>query len=110
MPALFYLSKMKQFVLFFITAIRLSSFAFSQQAEQPFIKLVNGTREQNNVSSAKQFIVGSTCKTCTLSINNVPVKVYNSGGFAYELILPRGDTSVELKATAGKKSITKKIS
>lgn len=84
---------------------------FAQADEKPFIKLVNGTREQNNVSSAKQFIVGSTCKTCALTVNNQPVKVYNTGGFAYELSLPVGDTSYEIKAiSADKKSVTKKIS
>ena len=85
--------------------------SFAQINETPFIKLVNGTREQNNVTAARQFIVGSTCKTCTLAINGQPVKVYNTGGFAYEVILTPGDSTLEIKATtAGKKSIAKKIS
>ncbi|RYF91246.1 MAG: hypothetical protein EOO03_01835, partial [Chitinophagaceae bacterium] len=82
----------------------------AQKAEAPFIKLVNGTKEQNNVTAARQFIVGSTCKTCTLTINGEAVKVYNSGGFAYELKLPLGDTAYEIKATASdNKSLVKKI-
>lgn len=82
----------------------------AQTSETPFIKLVNGTKEQNSVSSGKQFIVGSTCKTCTLTINNQEVKVYNSGGFAFEVNVPAGsDTSVEMKATSGKKTVTKNI-
>lgn len=83
----------------------------AQSNETPFIKLVNGTKEQNNVASARQFITGSTCKTCSLTINGDSVKVYNSGGFAYELRLHPGDTSIELQATAaGKKALTKKVS
>ncbi len=84
---------------------------YAQTDEKPFIRLVNGTKEQNKVTSARQFIVGSTCKTCSLTINDIPVKVYNTGGFAYELLLPLGDTAVEIKAIAAdKKSISKKIS
>ncbi len=84
--------------------------ASAQNSENPFIKLVNGTKEQNIVSSGKQFITGSTCKTCTLTINNQEVKVYNSGGFAFEVNVPvGGDTSVEMKATSGKKTVTKNI-
>ena len=87
-----------------------SLYSFSQAEEKPFIKLVNGTKEQNTITTGKQFIVGSTCKTCTLTINNNPVKVYNTGGFAFELSLNTGDTSVEIKATTGSKSVTKKVS
>ncbi|MFT3979308.1 MAG: N-acetylmuramoyl-L-alanine amidase [Ferruginibacter sp.] len=97
----------------FLAAITVCSMQLvtAQKAEQPFIRLVNDTKESNTVSVAKQFIVGSTCKTCTLTINDNPVKVYNSGGFAYQLSLLPGDTSVEIKATGtDKKSITKKIS
>lgn len=83
----------------------------SSAQELPFIRLVNGTKEQNKVTAAKQFIVGSTCVGCSLSVNEAPVKVYSSGGFATELLLSPGDTSFQLKATnAAGKSITKKIS
>lgn len=98
---------------FFVVGLILfySSVLLAQKAEQPFIKLVNGTKESNNVSASKQFIVGSTCKSCTLTINEKPVKVYNSGGFAYQLALLPGDTTIEIKATnTDKKSISKKIS
>lgn len=83
----------------------------AQQPEAPFVKLVNGTREQNNVTSARQFLVGSTCKTCSLTINGQDVKVYNTGAFAYELALSLGDTTIEIKATGtGNKNAIKKIS
>lgn len=84
--------------------------ARAQKAEIPFIKLVNGTKSKNNFTTLRQFIVGSTCKTCSLTINDQPVKVYNTGGFAIELNLAISDTIVELKAFApGQKTISKKI-
>lgn len=82
----------------------------AQNNETPFIKLVNGTKEENIVTAGRQFIVGSTCKTCSLTINDQPVKVYNSGGFAYEVNVEAVDTSFEMKAIAGKKSVTKNVS
>jgi N-acetylmuramoyl-L-alanine amidase len=90
------------------------SFVFSLQLlaqEIPFIRLVNGTKEKNNVTTSRQFLVGSTCKTCTLMIDSLPVKVYATGAFAYELNLLAGDTSFTLVSkNALGKSITKNIS
>ncbi|MBC7936094.1 MAG: N-acetylmuramoyl-L-alanine amidase [Rhizobacter sp.] len=97
------------FSLFILLNI-FSTVCLAQAEEKPFIKLVNGTKEQNSITTGKQFIVGSTCKTCTLTVNNNAAKVYNTGGFAFELLLNAGDTSVEIKATAGNKSVTKKVS
>ena len=82
----------------------------AQNTEGPFIKLVNGTREQNKVSSARQFIVGSTCKTCTLTINEAPVRVYNTGGFAFEINMLGADSLFAIIATApNNKTVSKKI-
>jgi N-acetylmuramoyl-L-alanine amidase len=68
--------------------------------ENPFIKLVEITKEKNVVKSARQFIIGSTCKTCSIQINNNPVKVYNTGGFAYEVNLTdKVDTTFVITAT-----------
>ena len=79
--------------------------------ETPFIKTVDPLKTENNVSTARQFIVGSTCKTCKLTINTKPVKVYATGAFAYELNLVAGDTAFNLQSTAPSgKQITKKIS
>lgn len=75
----------------------LSVHAFAQ--EKPFIRLVDPARETNTVRSAKQFISGATCKTCKLTINGNPVTVYNTGGFAYELSLTPGDTTITLTAS-----------
>lgn len=68
------------------------------QSDKPFIKLVEPTSEQNNVKTSRQYIVGSTCKSCGLSINDQPVKVYPSGGFAFELNLKPGDTAFNIVA------------
>jgi N-acetylmuramoyl-L-alanine amidase len=84
--------------------------AMAQTPAQPFIRLVNGTREENKVSSSKQFIVGSTCVGCQLFIGSQPVKVYSSGGFATEILLSEGDSSFTLRAqNAEGKSVSKKI-
>ncbi|MBK7559077.1 MAG: N-acetylmuramoyl-L-alanine amidase [Chitinophagaceae bacterium] len=81
-----------------IPALLFTVLAFAQSANTPFIKLVQPANGQNNVRSSKQFIVGRTCKSCGLSINGEPVKVYLTGGFAYELSLKPGDTSFTLVA------------
>lgn len=81
-----------------ISAMLLAMMAFSQAIDKPFIKLVQPTDEHNNVKASRQFIVGSTCKSCGLSINDQPVKVYASGGFAYEVNLKPGDTALNLVA------------
>ncbi len=59
----------------------------------PFIKLVELTKESNIVTSSRQFIIGSTCKNCTISINDNATKVYSTGAFAYEVNLKPGDTN-----------------
>jgi N-acetylmuramoyl-L-alanine amidase len=60
------------------------------------------------VTTARQFIIGSTCKTCLLTINDNAVRVYSTGAFAFELNLQPGDTSFLITATnASGKSSTK---
>ncbi len=89
----------------------LGMMAFSQAIDIPFLKLVEPTKEQNNVRATRQFIVGSTCKSCSLNINDQPVKVYPTGAFAYELDLKPGDTSFTLVAFfPPDKTSTKRIS
>ena len=72
----------------FFAAIIISTISYAQ--ETPFIKLVNPTKANNTVSTSRQFIIGSTCKTCTVNINNNPVKVFATGAVAYEVILKEG--------------------
>jgi N-acetylmuramoyl-L-alanine amidase len=82
----------------------------AQAVDKSFIKLVQPTKENQVVKSAKQYIVGSTCKTCNLTINNNPVKVYATGAFAYEINLSVGDTSIIIVSTStDNKAVTKTI-
>ncbi len=81
---------------------------FSQDG-QPFIKLVNPSKQINAVVYAKQFIIGSTCKTCSLTINDKPVKVYPTGAFALEINLLPGDTAFNIRSEGLLKVTSKKI-
>jgi N-acetylmuramoyl-L-alanine amidase len=82
---------------------------FSQES-QPFIKLINPFKTDNIVAASRQFITGSTCKTCSITINDKTVKVYSTGAFAMELNLKPGDSSFTIKANGNNKTITKTIS
>ncbi|MEO6538072.1 MAG: N-acetylmuramoyl-L-alanine amidase [Ferruginibacter sp.] len=98
-----------QKIFLFIACIFYFTTSFSQVAENPFIKLVDPLKEKTIVTSSRQFIIGSTCKSCSLSINSIPVKVYPTGAFAYEINLAAGDTVFNILATAGSgKSVSKK--
>ncbi len=77
-----------------------AAIAFSQTAEKPFIKLVTLGKEQNAVRSSRNFLIGSTCKSCSLTVNGNEVKVYATGAFAYEVNLKPGDTIFNIEATA----------
>jgi N-acetylmuramoyl-L-alanine amidase len=82
----------------------------AQTPEKAFIKLVEPLKSSIAIKSARQFLIGSTCKTCSLTINNQPVKVYPTGAFAYELNLVPGDTSFTLSAQTGDgKAVTKNV-
>ena len=82
---------------------------FSQSEVKPFIRLTNPYQSTLNISSSRQFIIGSTCKNCVLTINDKTIRVYPTGAFAYELNLQPGQTAINILATAGSKSVTKKI-
>ncbi len=84
--------------------------AYSQTADKPFIKLVEPGKEKNAVQSSRNFLIGSTCKSCNLTINGNPVKVFATGAFAYEVNLKPGDTAFNLIAFATPdKSVNRKI-
>jgi N-acetylmuramoyl-L-alanine amidase len=85
-----------------------TAFAFAQTTDKPFIKLVEPARENNAVKASRNFLVGSTCKNCSLTINGNDVKVYATGAFAYEVNLKVGDTAFNLIASSGQ-AVTKKI-
>ena len=100
--------KMNKSFLFF-AAIIISTISYAQ--ETPFIKLVNPTKANNTVTTSRQFIIGSTCKTCAVNINNNPVKVFATGAVAYEVNLKEGDSSFIITATnTAAKTATKTIS
>jgi N-acetylmuramoyl-L-alanine amidase len=86
------------------------SFLSAYAQENPFVKLVNPLRENNTVTAARQFLIGSTCKTCVVTVNNLPAKVWPTGAIAFEVNLPEGDTSYMITASnpAGK-SVTKTV-
>ena len=76
---------------------------------KPFIRLVDGPREVNRVRNPTQYLSGSTCKKCLLSINGTKVKVYPTGAFAYELTLEPGINVFNIVATAAPDMVNKKI-
>jgi len=90
-------------------ALLISSMVWSQSNPRPFIKLVQPVRESTVVKNARQFISGSTCKGCELTVNGSPVKVYSSGGFAYELNLKPGDNQFNLLARSGTNTIARLV-
>ncbi|MDN3658253.1 N-acetylmuramoyl-L-alanine amidase [Ferruginibacter paludis] len=83
--------------------------SFSQTPDKPFIRLVQPSRESNQVSWSTNFIIGSTCKTCMVTVNGSSVKVYPTGAFAIELNLHPGDTTINLAAVINGKTATKKV-
>jgi N-acetylmuramoyl-L-alanine amidase len=99
---------MKNILFLFCTAFVLQ--ATGQSSSEPFIKLINPFKTTNNVTVSKQFITGSTCKNCSITINGTDIKVYSTGAFALELNLKPGDTSFTIKAESAGKSSIKKIS
>jgi N-acetylmuramoyl-L-alanine amidase len=82
---------------------------FSQSESKPFIRLTNPYQTNNKISSSRQFIIGSTCKNCVLTINDKTVRVYATGAFAHELNLQPGENSINLLSSVGSKSVSKKI-
>ena len=73
--------------------------AYSQDTSKIFIRLIQPFKENNSVRSAKQNIIGSTCKKCTIAINQKDIKVYSTGAFIDELILLPGDTTFVITAS-----------
>jgi N-acetylmuramoyl-L-alanine amidase len=101
---------MKRFFFCFTFCLLFNFIGFTQIKTELFIKLTDPLSQVNTVSTAQKFIIGSTCITCTISINNNNVKVYPTGAFVYELTLPEGESNyiISAKSTAGK-TISKKL-
>lgn len=96
--------------IFLFVSLFVCNIGYAQTGNAPFIKLINPFKQNNPVSSSKQFITGSTCKTCSITVNDKPVKVYSTGAFAFELNLKPGDSSITIKAEGASKAATKTIS
>ena len=74
---------------------------FSQQtSESAFIKLTDPIYENSSSPTQQKFIIGSTCKSCMLDINDSGVHVYGSGAFVYEARLHEGQNSFTIKANS----------
>ncbi len=71
---------------------------YHSNAQQVFLKLVTPSKNENTISSPRQFITGTTCQECTLLINDTTVKIWPTGAFAIQLNLKVGDTSFQLVA------------
>ncbi len=99
---------MGKFILFF--SLLFVFWNAKSQTENPFLRLVEPLKESNIVAAKKQFIIGSTCKTCKVFINEIPVKVYPTGALAYEINLSEGDTIFSITASnSNGKTVTKNI-
>jgi len=99
---------MKKTILIFLIFLTIKIFA--QNPDKPFIKLVEPVNEKNSVKASRNFLIGSTCKNCNLTVNGTAVKVYTTGAFAYELNLKPGDTAFNIIAFAAPaQSVTKKV-
>jgi N-acetylmuramoyl-L-alanine amidase len=83
---------------------------FAQKNEPAFLRLATPANENNAVRSATQFISGVTCKSCELTVNDQPVKVYATGGFAHQLTMQPGINTFTVVANGpGKTSASKKL-
>ncbi len=69
-----------------------------QKKDKAFIKLVEPQKASTSTSEKSFFIIGSTCKGCTMEINNETVKVYPTGAFAYETKFAPGVNEVNIVA------------
>ena len=95
---------MKRYFFCFFCCLFFYTTGFTQTKTEPFIKLTDPLNEVNSVSSTQKFIIGSTCKSCTININDINVKVFPTGAFVYELALPEGESNyiISAKTSAGK--------
>jgi N-acetylmuramoyl-L-alanine amidase len=92
-----------------ISLLFIAAVTFSQNADKPFIKLVDPLKEKTAVKTSRNFLIGSTCKSCSLTANGTAVKVYPTGAFAYEVNLKPGDTAFNLLAISTTGQVTKRV-
>lgn len=66
--------------------------------DKSFIRLTQPGKQSNAVTSTRQFLVGSTCKSCSLYVNDELQKVYPTGAFAIEVELEEGNNPFVIKS------------
>lgn len=66
--------------------------------DKSFIRLTQPGKQSNAVTSTRQFLVGSTCKGCSLYVNDELQKVYPTGAFAIEVELEEGSNPFVIKS------------
>ncbi|WP_158538483.1 N-acetylmuramoyl-L-alanine amidase [Chitinophaga skermanii] len=83
-----------------VAMVILASFITQAYAQQkPYIRLTQPSRTSSSVGTTRQYIVGSTCIGCSLTLNNTPQKVYPTGAFAIEVALNEGANNFTLTST-----------
>lgn len=70
----------------------------SAQKPKPRLFLNQPEKDYNRVSVSRQYISGSTCAGCRLTLNGDSVYVYPTGAFAIQVDLKEGDTTLLLTA------------
>jgi N-acetylmuramoyl-L-alanine amidase len=84
----------------------LSIFAGIQVHAQAFLKMHQPVKTDINTSSARQYLVGHTCKDCKVLLNNDSVYVYPTGVFAIRRDLQPGKTTMTIHVTDPAKKVT----
>jgi N-acetylmuramoyl-L-alanine amidase len=84
----------------------LSTSAGTTLHAQALLKMHQPLKTEINTGTARQYLVGRTCPTCKVSVNNDTIHVYQTGVFALKRDLAPGKTSLTLTVTdsAGKQN------
>lgn len=94
--------------IFFMHRILILSFlsllANEASTQQVFLKLVQPAKNSSTVSTARQYITGTTCKGCSVTLQDSALTVWPTGAFAAAITLRPGDTTVRVVATDAKGS------
>lgn len=70
----------------------------SKAQDKSFIRLTQPGKQNSAVTTTRQFLVGSTCKSCRLYVNDELQKVYPTGAFAIEVELDKGNNPFVIKS------------
>jgi N-acetylmuramoyl-L-alanine amidase len=84
--------------IFFLTLMLSFSKLLFSQNETAFIRLTDPLDEFNASTTTQKFIIGSTCKSCMININEQGARVYATGAFVFELKLSEGLNEFTIKA------------